>query len=1254
MQGQKNAIISFQKSPFTSLINVPARLNDILDIHVVLDTGASSNVITTSLFEKLNIEYKPYVAPYTVAGGGITNSIGKALIKIKVLDCEDEVEVVVIECREPYFLAGQPFLIRFEIEISYSNNTISCAKSGKTLIFRNKPRKTVSKKSRFLVAASDTVSVPPLSQKYVRISVNSNFIDKNKVFLISPNRDFCFKSSLVIANGIVDPSVASILVANMSNEPVLVYENTILGRLSEISIKESPRINVKPKSILLTFLFIFINLFNLIFNFLKSFLKPFIHLNILSITPLELNINNKLSVKEKQSLTKLLIKYRNLFASSMNELGKFSGIKHVINTEDSLPVKQNPYRTSSKEKNIITETVQELLNAGIIEESSSPWCSPVVIVPKKDGSYRMCIDYRKLNKVTKKDSYPLPRIDDALDTLAGSKFYSSLDLYSGYFQIEVDDYSKEKTAFRTHDGFYQYNVLPFGLTNAPPTFQRAMDSVLCKLKWNICLVYLDDILIFSRDFDTHLERLELVFNALDEGNLKLKPSKCHFAMPEVSFLGHVIADSGIRPDPSKIEKLQKFEQPKNSKDVLSFLGLINYYRKFVPNLYKLEKPLRNLTLKNAEFVWTDECSYCFDNLKFLLTTSPILAHFDERLPIILKTDASGIGVGVVLSQVHPEGERVVAYDSHCFAKAERNYPTIQKEGLGIMYGLKVFRHYLHGRHFTIMTDHSALIHIQNMNNQNMRLRKWAIMLQEFDFDIMHKKGSSHSDADCLSRYFSETEKDLNVQVEYDPPLLSIVDDDLVSKQREDPFSSKIITNIEKGMQVNPFFIKDSILFKRFVRDNCFKDCIVIPKTHISDVLRHCHDSPLSGHLGVKRTIRRVREKYFWRGMNKDILSYVRSCELCQSKKSPRTGPVGNLKSLTPVSPWYRVGIDILGRFPKSNVGNKYIIVACDHFTKWLEIEAVPNANASTVANFVLYKIILKHGSPQVLLSDRGTQFLSRVVKELCELFKIKKISTSPYHPQTNGQTERHNSTLKDMISMYVNDCHDDWDANLDFIQYAYNSSQHDTTSFTPYFLNHGREVRGLNDYIERDVVEDEMTEYVSNVKDRLETANDHVMRNIVNSQSRNENYVNKNRKENRYKEGDLVSIFRPIPQIGKSQKLLRNWKTNYKIVKVHKNGLSVEVKNNKTNDRLTVNVNNLKPYFKRNELTDEDLSEPNINEVGNDSNLDIALRNTNRNEISYENFTDDSNYAVNPFPNSLRKSCRRRTKPKRLSDYNLY
>jgi transposase InsO family protein len=455
--------------------------------------------------------------------------------------------------------------------------------------------------------------------------------------------------------------------------------------------------------------------------------------------------------KDKRKLEELLSKYRDIFALSGEPLGRTGMVTHGIETTAS-PIRQAPRRIPMHQVEMVEEEMKKMMDSGVIRPSKSPWASPVVIVKKKDGTCRFCVDFRRLNDVTVKDAYPLPRIEDSLDVLQGSSLFSTLDLASGYWQVEMKECDKEKTAFASKYGLWEFNVMPFGLCNAPATFQRLMEQVLRGLQWRILALYLDDVIIFAGSVEEHLSRLEKVFERCRKAGLKLKPKKCDLLKKEVKFLGHVVSEEGVRTDPDKVAAIKRWKAPTNVSEVRTFIGMTSYYRKFIEGYAKIAGPLHELTKSNARFVWGEVQSQAFEALRDALLSDKILSLPDpNNREFILDTDASDYALGAVLSQLQNEDERVMAYGSRCLNGSERNYCVTRKELLAVVYFMVYYKHYLLGAHVLVRSDHGSLQWLKTMRNQSGQISRWMELLSPFHWTIKHRPGVSHANADALSR-----------------------------------------------------------------------------------------------------------------------------------------------------------------------------------------------------------------------------------------------------------------------------------------------------------------------------------------------------------------------------------------------------------------------------------------------------------------------------------------------------------------------
>lgn len=900
-------------------------------------------------------------------------------------------------------------------------------------------------------------------------------------------------------------------------------------------------------------------------------------------------LDDNLTAQQRLELLEIVRVHQNLFDIQKQSTGCALNVKHSIDTEGHSPIRQRPYRVSRHEREIIQEQVDDMLRSDVVRQSTSPWASPVVLVRKKDNTWRFCVDYRKLNKVTKKDTYPLPRIDDALDTLEGSKYFSSLDMKSGYWQIEVDHRDREKTAFVTPDGLFEFQVMPFGLCNAPATFERMIDNVLGKLKWTSCLCYLDDIVVFGKSFPEHNLRLERVLACLGQAGLVLNSQKCNLGCQELTILGHLVNAEGVRPDPKKISAVIDFPRPHTLKQVRSFLGLCSYFRRFVPNYSSKSQPLQDLLKKGTKFVWETHQEHSFSLLKNELTSCPLLRHFEPGAPVELHTDASASGIGAVLIQRVLSEEHPVAYASRSLTDAERNYSTTENECLAVVWGITKFRPYLYGRHFSVVTDHSALCWLANIKSPSGRLARWALQLQEYDYEIVYRSGRKHQDADALSR--APLELSAHDQEKDDLPLAVLEDTDIAAEQASDPLISNIIRSLRDPSRyttrtrkhVSNYELRDGVLYKANFDPTGRPYLLVVPRCCRLDVLKALHDDPTSGHLGFVRTFHRVSSRFYWPRMRRSVTKYLRGCPDCQKRKHEPLPPAGSLQSIPPSpKPFHRVGIDLLGPFPSSVAGNRWVIVCIDYQTRYAETKATPSGTAVEIAAFLIEQIILRHGAPRELLSDRGTAFMSHVIQQLMQRCRTIHRTTTSYHPQCNGLTERLNRTLCDMLSMYVDADHRNWDEILPFVTFAYNTSRQDTTTFSPFFLVYARECDTLIDsllpYVSNPTCSDYVTEMVSRAEESRQLARTFTLV----SQQRQQAVYDKKHRNAMFSAGDLVWVWKPERKVGLSEKLLRRYFGPYRILRqISPVNYVVKLLSPSHSQRAkeeTVHVVRLKPY----------------------------------------------------------------------------
>jgi len=784
---------------------------------------------------------------------------------------------------------------------------------------------------------------------------------------------------------------------------------------------------------------------------------------------IEGTINPDLSKEEFHELSALLQSF-DLWANKLTDLGSYTELKHEILTKDSPPVRQGAYPTTPMKNEIIKKEIDQQLAAGVLRPSKSPWASPVSVIPKKDGGMRMCGDYRRLNAITIRDNYPIPRINDLLDALEGVQWISTLDAFSGYFQIEMKEEDKPKTAIISKFGLFEYNRLPFGLCNAPATFQRAMNNILHNYLGNCVLVYLDDIIIYSKGtLEEHLSHIATILATLEKNHIKLKPSKCHFAFQEVEYLGHVISNKGVRPIPEKTLAVKAFKTPKDVPQVKSFLGLSGYYRRYVPNYSRVALPLSKLTRKKVVFLWRQPQQYAFDELKDRLCSAPILAYPRYDLPFILQPDASAEALGAVLSQVNEDGEEhPIAYASCTLNSAQKNYTTTERECLAVVWAVEHFAQYLEQSSVVIQTDHAALKQLLTTKRPTGRIARWLYRLSPFNYTIENRPGRQHGNADALSRYPTDGAPYDEVIPFVDTHPVEPEEGVLTPGGLPDQTFQILKTSLENDAPLPLELSRKERRRINRLKNRCYLEQEIVwvdtkrgprrllPAAEFHHIMQEHHYAPTAGHGGLHNTVRRIQATYYWPGMYKDVKLALDHCPICIRQLPPVVRP---LHPIRVNGAFERVSIDFIGPLPITLTGNRYILVAIDHLTKWVEAKALPTDDARITARFVLEEVICRHGCPEILQSDRGSHFRNHVLDNLTSMLQIRKKLSTAYHPQTNGLVERFNKTLKVLLLRLITQRDDCWDRYLAPALFAYRTMIQASTGSTPFYLTYGREAR---------------------------------------------------------------------------------------------------------------------------------------------------------------------------------------------------
>ena len=777
-------------------------------------------------------------------------------------------------------------------------------------------------------------------------------------------------------------------------------------------------------------------------------------------------VDSKL-IQEIDSLCKrlpILIQYRPLFFPVLGNVPDRQ-IDHNIKLKPGVqPVKHNPYPLSSEKYEAMVSTISELLEANAIEPSFSPWSSPLLFVKKKDGGWRMCVDFRSVNAVTKHDAYPLPRINILLQKLGRAKYFSKIDLASGFHQVPVREEAREITAFCTPQpvkghSHFQWKVMPFGLVNAPATFQRLMDSVLGGLM-NRCVVYLDDILIYSETLAEHLNSLQVVLDRLIKHRLYIKASKCSFVQQEITFLGYVVGAGEIRLESEKSNKICNWKPPLTSaKDVRKFWGLVSWCRMFFPHLASIAAPLTSLVGTRRKFIWTAEAEHAMRAIQEICLKAPVLIPWNEDCETRVTTDASDVGLGAVLEQKVNGIWRPVEFWSRKLKSAETRYSATDKEWLAIVEAVSShWRHLLERKKITVRTDHRPLLKKLTSASSNPPLlhrhARWVERLSPFSLCLEHVPGSDNKIADALSRApeFYHVDSML-VELQDAVTLKDAIAEDVVYQQRarEIQESCKSVSSPWKD-----FVVKNGIIY----RPEGVIEVPAVPRFKTA-LLEANHDHPLAGHFGRDRTLDLLRRKWFWKGMAKDVEAYVQSCDRCNKVKSAGKQNLPPLQPILSNRPWAIITLDFVGSFePAAGTRNTECLVMVDKFTKMVHLAGCrKEIDAKETAFLVIRHVLALHGIPEKILSDRGPQFDSRVWMDIWSILGARVKLAAPQHPQTDGQSERSIRTFVQLLRAYTETQRDQWEIFLPVFEFAMNNAVNSSTSITPFFANFGRHPR---------------------------------------------------------------------------------------------------------------------------------------------------------------------------------------------------
>ena len=1202
----------------------------------LVDTGSSICVISDkayNLLDNSDTTLTPTTEKVRMADGNLLKLKGICDLEIQLDHLKFKQEFLVADIDESLEILGINFLEKYEADVKIKKRQLK-TNLGKIKLHQN------SSDSCYRIQLYRNVTIPAHSETYVKTYSTQN--TSTSLNILEPAKCYIDKG-LIIARTLIDTSQDQMTISllNCSNKNVKLRQNTTLGIAHPVdqvllyedrctdkielgdrdcpsvrdavcmknqeSVKDSSKNQIikQPEQFPAS-------------NELSEYLEPLIQ-----------NASSDLSPSERDRLTGLVTEFKDIFMSPDGKLKQTDLAEHYIDTGDTKPFKLPCRRLPMFKKPIVQNEIEKMLEQEVIEPSVSEWNSPICLVTKKSGEWRFCVDLRALNSVTRLDTYPLPRIDETLDHLSNSKYFSTLDMASGYWQISLNSKDRDKTSFAIPGlGTWRFKVMCFGLKNAPSSFSRLMEVVLKGLQFEKCLVYLDDIIVVGKDFETALENLRLVFSRLRQAKLQLKVSKCLLLQKSVLFLGHQVSEFGITCDLTKSEIIRDWPQPQDKTEIKSFLGLANYYRKMVPNFSDIASPLTRLTKKKAKFAWGQLQEEAFVKLKQCLTEPPILAFpLEQGGSFVLDCDASGFAIGAVLSQYQSNAERVIAYGSHTLNEAQQNYCTTKRELYSIVYFVQHFKHYLLGRKFILRTDHASLQWLCNFKEPSGILARWLSILGAYDYKIIFRPGHMHANADAVSRkpkrpcLFPEC-RDCNPKVVSDKssgnakvlPCSNLTEQEssplpnwlkawtqkeLAEMQRNDPCILEVI-NLKEQFQQRPtkskigqihrdiitllgqwelLKINEGLLYRE-IEDEMGSVImqLVAPREMKNIIFTHLHEQRYSAHLGRDRTITAIKKRFYWPGMNDEIARWCKECQLCCRGKPGPGKDKSEIEQFKVFRPMLVIGIDILGPLSQSYNNNEYILVVGCYFTKWKEAFALPNHTAATVADKLVQEVFLRFGFPYQIHSDQGPEFQSHLFKEMCTLLGIEKTRTCPYNPKSDGMIERFNRTLITMLSLFVDQNKKDWDDHLPYVMSAYRATQHKSTGASPNLLMLNREIDTPLDVMVGPPPSSKQPEcpikYIEWVRSAMLCAFEYTYQQLGLAATRQKRDYNRGLKPREYEEGNWVWRWYPPTA---NQKLGLGWVGPYLIIK-RLSYLTYRIQKTKEDRPLVVHVDHLKPF----------------------------------------------------------------------------
>ena len=1206
-------------------------------VRVLNDSGADASVMSEQCARRLNlnIDRGQDLPTLRNPNGDGLHCIGVVNTTILMAEQHLQLKAYVVTDLTIDLLVGGDFLRMHKANLSYSDLSVSYhGVEAKMYEESRSERKAYKRSHQASVVTTEDVTLQgdmvvsiqaavQCSTKYIRSAKSWEFVPLRCLALecgvlmphalVTVDKDgmipvkirLAFSSEMILTKGTVLGTL-KIIEEDLNVRPIVVNNGSMETTTAETVSPKAPRQADEEKFA----------------NLLERTLK---------------NLPPDIDDMMKADMVKVLTKHKATLCAKT--LGETSVTTFDMELGPGGPIRHGDRRWSHEELAIMKEQIDLLQKMGMIEHSNSDWASRLVMVTKKDGSTRVCVDYREVNKLTKRDAYPAPQIEQTLDQLRKAKYYTSLDGEKGYYQVKMTDRAKEVTAFRSPFGLFQFLRMPFGLTNAPAVFQRLMDKVLRGLTWNCCMVYLDDIIIYSNTWEEHIKHIDMVLQRISDANITLNSKKCDIGQVVIKFLGHVVSAEGIKPDADRATAIQDLKVPTDVTGVRSFLGMTNQFRKFIRGYADLARPLNSVATDASKPRWKDgtawghEQQMAFEALKYVVSQNTMLAHPDFTKSFLLVTDASNKGVGAMLAQLDDaKRERPIAFASAELNPAQRNYSATHKEGLAVVWAVERFKPYIHGMHTVVVTDHSALTWLLAHKEPSQRMARWTMTLMDYNLQFIHRKGKYNTVADALSRLHSKsalpsidvpTEESLtplmvfttrrsrrggqNATQGRDIPedavtcLDSKEQEEWKRAQRDDNLCSIVTKYLRDGvlptndndqgwvtLHGHEFVIQQGIVCRVLMvkqgRTTTLTTKIVVPKSKVTELVMGVHTSVAEGgHQGAARIYSRLAQHYWWPRMYSDVKDLVTACMTCQvTGKAPiRQATIGG--SFVGTTPFEVVAVDLMA-MPESWAGNKYLMVVEDYLSNYVVVAPIKDKRAETIADVFLNQVILIYGPPGVIHSDRGSEFRNKVMAELCDIINAKKSFTTPYHPQADGKVERFNRTIQRLLACYVAKGQRNWDIILPFVLYAYNTTTGRKHGRSPFNILYGHDPK--SPFLRR-LLDGESQLPRSPTQEWLRHVETHkaYIAEVINSmdqeaRDKSHEYANQSRREPpKYKPGTLIWVKNHMKLItGSRPKLQRQFRGPYIVIKMV-GAVTVMFKPiASTAEPDTIHVDNTKPF----------------------------------------------------------------------------